>query len=63
MLESRNCYHLDEKGSKPYKWCVKFVVCGCDRGIVGMSSKQSAQEWLDRHLKYHENGRFFQTAL
>jgi hypothetical protein len=59
MLESRSYYHPDERGNAPYKWCVKLVVCGCNRGLIGCDTKSQAQRWLDRMLDAHKNGTFF----
>jgi hypothetical protein len=60
MLESRSYYHpLGERGSAPYKWCAKLVVCGCDRGLIGCSKRADAQKWLDWALKSHQEGTFF----
>jgi hypothetical protein len=64
MLESRSYYHpLGERGSEPYKWCVKFVVCGCDRGLIGCGTKAEAQKWLDWALDAHKNGTYFSDYL
>lgn len=60
MLESRSYYYpMGERGSAPYKWCVKLVVCGCDRGLIGCKTKSQAQKWLDWVLKAHKDGTFF----
>jgi hypothetical protein len=72
MLESRSYYHPHgETGSKPYKWCVKFLVeqkisfgdqtyvNSVDRGIIGFSREWEAKRWLDNALEMHKNGAYF----
>jgi hypothetical protein len=68
MLESRSCYFPDERGSSPYKWCVKFVLgqdtcegytVPVDRGIIGMDTKQAAAKWLERTMQEHRDGNYF----
>jgi hypothetical protein len=61
MLESRSYYHPHgETGSKPYKWCVKFIIAGTDHGIIGKESKAKAQIWLDCMMEAVIEGRIFQ---
>jgi len=62
MLESRSYYYpAGEKGSAPRKWCVKFVVCGCDRGITGFSHEWEAKRWLTNTLEMHRTGTYFSS--
>jgi len=59
MLESKSYYFSNERGAAPYGWCVKLVVCGCNRGLIGCDTKAEAQRWLDWALDEHKNGRYF----
>jgi len=55
-IESRSAYHIfGEQGVKPYGWCVKLMIDGCDRGIVGFGQKKDAQNWLKWALNHYKN--------